>query len=66
MSYAKYAKLVGVIAVFALIAAALIGYVMNIIDTITLVITDAPITALFVGRVVGIFVPFIGAVLGYF
>ena len=44
--------------------AAIIGWVMNIIELIGM--TFDPITGMAVGRVIGVFVPPLGAVLGYF
>lgn len=43
---------------------ALVGYVWNIVKLIG--ILDDGITGWFIGRCLGILVPFIGAILGYF
>lgn len=47
-----------------IVIAAAIGWVMNIITLIGII--NDPITGIFIMRVVGIFVPPLGAVLGYF
>lgn len=55
----------GVFVVWALsVIAIVIGWVMNII-TLMGIIND-PITGMFILRVVGIFIPPLGGVLGYF
>lgn len=46
--------------------AGLVGWVMNLIDVVHLAFANAPFHALFVARIVGIFVGPLGAVLGYF
>ena len=47
----------------AIVLAGVIGWVMNIVKLITQ--RHAPITGVFVLRLVGIFVPIIGAVMGW-
>lgn len=52
------------IAGLALVIAGVVGWVMNII---TLIGSSAdPITGMFVARIIGVFIPPLGAVLGYF
>lgn len=45
--------------------AGFIGCVLNIIALIMTFIHGGPITTLVIGRIIGVFVPIIGAVLGY-
>jgi hypothetical protein len=54
----------GILVVLVLLAAGLVGYVMNIYAIFTAL--DGPVTALFLVRCIGIFVPPAGALLGYF
>ena len=44
----------------------LVGWVLNIISLINLAITGSPITLLVLLKIVGIFIPPLGALLGYF
>lgn len=58
-----YALAVVLIYAFVVIAG-LVGWVMNIVDVVN---SDFdPITGMLVVRIVGIFIPPLGAVLGYF
>ena len=43
-----------------------VGYVINIYKFARSVAKSQPADTLFIGRIVGIFIPFIGAVVGYF
>ena len=43
-----------------------IGWIINLVAVINLFVSHAPIDAMFVGRVVGVPVFIIGAVLGWF
>ena len=53
-----------VIAIIGLFIAGIIGWIMNIV-TVFGMLGDVTVTTMFVARVVGIFIPIIGAVLGY-
>lgn len=59
-------KFFGGIAVFAAIGAVIYGYLANIVSLVTMIVADSPVTAMFIGRIVGIFVAPLGIVLGYF
>lgn len=48
---------------FVIVVAGVIGWIMNIVKLIANM--NLPITGVFVLRIVGIFVPIIGAVLGW-
>jgi hypothetical protein len=61
-----YAKLIGLVLIVALAVAGIVGWCMNVWATVQLVVHDSPITTFFVGRIIGVFVPFVGAILGYF
>lgn len=54
----------GIIAVIAFYVLLLIGYVLNIIDFFGAL--SGEVGALFIARIVGFFVPIIGAILGWF
>lgn len=54
------------LAYIALVIAALIGWVMNLIEVIHLATAGAPLTAGFIVRIVGVPVGIIGAVMGWF
>lgn len=56
---------VGFMAMFALWAAVIVGWVMNVIALVHMVY-DPTISVLLVLRIVGIFFPPLGAVLGWF
>ncbi len=43
-----------------------VGWVLNLINVVGLALSDAPLTAMFIVRLVGVPVAIIGAVLGYF
>ena len=45
---------------------AIIGWVMNLVAVINMALDSAPVTAMFILRVVGVFIAFIGAVIGWF
>lgn len=45
---------------------AFIGWVMNFIDVINIALANAPFSTLFVIKLIGIPVPFVGAILGWF
>lgn len=51
--------------IFGIIIAAMIGWVMNIITLATCGLAIAEWTVMEIMRVIGIFIPIIGAVLGY-
>lgn len=51
---------------FAVILILVIGWILNVISIINLASSDAPITMLYVFKIVGIFVFPLGAILGYF
>lgn len=55
-----------VLALFAIWLSALFGWVLNVFAAVTLIIHSAPISPLFLGRLLGIVVPPLGAVLGWF
>lgn len=55
-----------VIAYLILLAGGFTGYVINILDVVHVLATNAPVTPLVIGRVVGIFAFPLGAVLGWF
>ena len=42
------------------------GWVMNVITVVKLATADAPLTTMFIVRIVGIPVGFLGAILGWF
>jgi len=46
--------------------AVVIGWVMNLIAVINLALADAPLTTMFILRIIGVPVGFLGAVLGWF
>lgn len=50
--------------ILALIVGGVAGWIMNLM-TIINTASDAVVNGLFIGRVIGVFVPIIGAVLGY-
>lgn len=50
----------------AAVIAAVIGWVINLIDVIHLIVNHANIDAMFIGRIVGVPVFVVGAVLGWF
>lgn len=55
------------LAIFAIIALLhIIGCVMNLIALVTVAIHSAPMTTLVVFRVIGLFFPPLGALLGWF
>lgn len=54
------------LAYIALVIAALIGWIMNLVEVITLATSGAPLTAGFLARLVGVPVAIIGAVMGWF
>jgi len=49
-----------------LIIAGLIGWVFNLVGVVHLAMANAPLTTLFVVRIIGIFAFPLGGVLGYF
>lgn len=57
---------VGILAYLALIFGLLAGWVMNLIDVVHLFLANSPLTTLFIGKVIGIFVFPLGGVLGWF
>jgi hypothetical protein len=58
----KY-TIIGALSVLALIGAGALGWIMNVI-TIAHTI-DAPLSGVFILRVLGVVIPILGAVLGY-
>lgn len=56
--------IIGLILVWSFFAIAFIGWIANIVKFIGEI--SGPITALFIGRIVGIFMAPLGAVLGFF
>ena len=64
MNKIEFGKNVFAIAIIAAIAAAVFGWVMNIVNLFGMI--DASIDAEFVLRLVGVFVAPLGAILGYF
>lgn len=44
----------------------LVGWIMNIVAVFQMATADTPLTALFILRIVGIFVEPLGAILGFF
>jgi hypothetical protein len=56
------------IAMFWILAiiALLTGWVMNLYAVITMALESSPFTTVFILRIVGVFIPVIGGVLGYF
>lgn len=55
-----------VLTYFILILLALIGWVMNLIDVVGLALSNNPLTTLFIVKLIGVPVGFIGAILGWF
>ena len=56
------------IGIVVILIAAIIGWVINLVEVIQWVITDPVLSetgALMFAKFVGIFIPFIGAILGY-
>lgn len=52
---------------FVVFVVGLIGYVINLIDAINVFVSNNhTVTTLDIGHVIGVFIPVIGAVLGYF
>lgn len=43
-----------------------LGWTLNVISLINMVVADSPITLLLLLKIVGIFAPPLGAILGYF
>jgi hypothetical protein len=60
------AALTFLIAVYSAVAVGIIGWVMNLIAVIHLLVSHAPVDTMFIGRVIGIPVGILGAVLGWF
>ena len=54
--------LVYIFGVFAL----LVGWIMNLFAIVHLLVSNAPFTTLFIGRIVGAFLLPLGGILGYF
>ncbi|WP_164813871.1 hypothetical protein [Sinorhizobium medicae] len=54
------------LAYLALAIVAFIGWVMNFIDVINIAMANAPFSTLFVIKLIGIPIPFLGAILGWF
>ena len=51
--------------ILLVLLAAILGWVLNVIAVIGLAVSDAPITAMFVLRIVGVFLAPLGAILGF-
>jgi hypothetical protein len=60
----KIAAILAPLGIIVLWAAAILGYVLNIVKLIPLL--DGGFTTMFIGRVVGIFAAPLGSVLGFF
>ena len=45
---------------------ALVGWVLNVVALVSMVVHDHPLSTMFVARIAGVLVPVLGAVLGYF
>ena len=52
------------VAIFAMLCAAFLGFVLNVIKLVAMA-ADPIVTAMLILRIVGIFVPPLGAILGY-
>jgi len=50
---------------FTITLASFAGWVMNIVKLAQDLSADTAVTKMFIARIVGVFVPFVGAVLGY-
>ena len=59
-------NLIFALAIVVIWAMALIGWAINLVEAVTLIIHSAPFTTLLVVRVVGVVVAPIGAILGWF
>lgn len=55
----------GVLALVAVWAAAVVGWILNIVAVVHM-LGDVSVTPMFIARIVGVFLAPIGAVLGYF
>ena len=44
---------------------AILGWVLNVVAVVGLAVADAPITAMFILRIVGVFLAPLGAILGF-
>lgn len=66
MKFFEGLGLFAALAYVALIIGGLIGYVLNIIAIVHLVVADAPIHAMFIARCIGVFAFPLGGVLGWF
>lgn len=56
----------GMILLYGAIILGIIGWVVNLVKVIGLFVHSAPIDAMFIGRVIGVPVGILGAVLGWF
>ena len=54
------------IAYLALFVLAVAGYLANIVKLVLLFVNDAPVNAMFIGRIIGCVAAPLGALLGYF
>lgn len=45
---------------------ALVGWVINLVKLVHLFVAHAPVDTMFIGRILGVPVPVIGAILGWF
>lgn len=54
------------LSVIALALAALAGWIMNLVTVVHMFLANAPLSSLFIGRLVGVPVGIIGAILGWF
>lgn len=59
-------RIVFALSILAIALAAIIGWIMNLVAVVHLFIADAPLSSLFIGRLVGVPVGIIGAILGWF
>jgi hypothetical protein len=56
----------GIVGIVLFYIAMVVGWGMNLYKTIELIVHNSPVTAMFVARIVGVFIGWIGAILGYF
>lgn len=60
----KYSVVFVVVSLF--IMACAVSWVVNFVDAVHLIISNSPVTTLFICRLIGIFIPVVGSVLGVF
>lgn len=66
LSSAEKFGAVGLIALLLIWLAIIGGWVANLFKFVYMIVENGPITAMFFGRICGVFFPPLGAVLGYF